>query len=203
LRISARIRLIAHDHHQVLPRINFELRNHDHALSQRRLDLLEELIHFHQRPVVILSRTHPALPLAPDRHLAETDEKTEDVTLSLEKKWTQLLLTFYWIDVDRLFPASAAEQGSASIGVSEVVSEKGGESWLRQMVKRWVAQQAARQIAEESSRDQALSLSWKELTSMADGTEPDQLRREYDDRVAIYYHRFWSSCTRNEKLVLR
>jgi hypothetical protein len=182
---------------------NFEHRMYDRALNQRKLHLMEELIHLYQRTVVVLSRTDPASLLVSDSYSAETDKKTGDDALSMEKRWAQLLLSFHWIDADRLDPAPIAQQVSESVVDSEDKPEKGGvRRWIR-VLKNWVSPPIAGQIEEESSRDQVLILLWKELKPLADVVEPDRLRQEYDDRVANYYHRLWSSCTSNEKLVLR
>jgi hypothetical protein len=173
----------------------FEHRIFDAAFNEKKLALLEDLVK--HRTVVILSTVSPSLLFARQDAAAGAPAGPPDS----EERWWALLSSFTLIDDD--LRLRRQEQDLANVTVVSLRR-------LRRLLRRGRRPPTAaagerfgsRLLDRECGTDPFLRRIGGELDQFAPGLDRRQLLEEFGERAESYYRALWTSCSRDEQVVL-
>ena len=176
--------------------VHYERRD-DAAFAVQKLALVERLVSAFNRTIVIVSAVLPQVASA-TASAAEEDP----AQLQAKHRWADVLSRFTVVPVTPIAPAPAAPSAASVLGGWT------GAGW-REIVWRINALGFARsaRFLEHEQRDPQVDRLWRDVLPYA--WHPDrppldvgQLLVEVGERAENYYREIWSTCTREEKLVL-
>ena len=172
-------------------------RKDDAAFAEQKLALLERIIHTLNRTVVVVSAVSPSVAGA-----TASADRQDAAQADMTHRWDAVLSRFTVVPVIPVAPAPAMPSPASVFG------GWGGAGW-REIVWRISALGFSRsaKFLEQEQQDPRVDRLWREVLPYAWHPERPpldvgQLLVEVGERAENYYREIWSTCTREEKLVL-
>lgn len=172
-------------------------RKDDTAFAEQKLALLERIIHTLNRTLVVVSAVPPSAAVA-----AASADRQDPAQVNRMHRWDAVLSRFTVVPVMPVPPSPAVPASASMLGGWSVAG------W-REIVWRISAlgfSHSAR-FLEQEQQDPRVDRLWREVLPYAWHPERPpldvgQLLVEVGERAENYYREIWSTCTREEKLVL-
>jgi hypothetical protein len=191
---ARRLELVCDPNRNVLVE-GLEHRAFDPAWNARKLQFLEEIVFVHQRAVVVLSELSPAALFSSAGVPADP----------AEDRWRNLLASFTQINED-VWPPSEKRAGAARSQLSFL--REIWNAFHRHPPANRSGLEAPREIIhsellrQECGQDPFLKRIGLELDPHAAEAGREQLLEELGERAQGYYGVIWTSCSRDERVVL-